>query len=40
VALVPLVFFDRKARLAKRDLKRLRKARRAGQILTPPNQTA
>jgi len=37
-ALVPFVFFDRKARLAKRDLKRLRKARRSGQILTPPKQ--
>ena len=31
--LVPFTFFARKARLAKRDLKQLREARRSGQIL-------
>ncbi len=36
-AVVPFSYFARKARLAKKDLKRLRAARREGSILQPPS---
>jgi hypothetical protein len=35
-ALVPFLYFGRRARLAKRDLKQLGRARRSGQILGSP----
>jgi hypothetical protein len=38
VAFVPFLYFGNKAGIAKRDLKRLRKARQSGQIPQPPSQ--
>jgi len=38
VAFFPFLYFGHKAAIAKRDLKRLRKARQSGQIPGPPSQ--
>lgn len=40
LSLVPCFYFDRKARVAKKDLKQLRRARQSGSILPEPGAEA